>query len=269
MTHLPLDIFPVKLPEIEKKIEHHPDYYDLNAGATIIHVGKSKSGKGVIMNNEIFNPAFDLVNKLDVIHVYSPTAAHGDPTWRFAVEQIGDTIYNTYSDKHLRSILDHQMSIPKSQRPNIGIIFDDIGTFANINKNSLLFSLASQARHYNIKYLKYIVQQYKMLPPVTRSNVDYALISRTTNEKEIADMEFEMGSKYDNKFRKLLAQATSKPYSFLYLRLNDVPSTAFQNFTKKIYTATMLGQLQVDFGGYNNTCKNDEEDKIRQNKIKK
>tara|TARA_E500000305_G_scaffold110165_1_gene117267 strand:+ start:1135 stop:1929 length:795 start_codon:yes stop_codon:yes gene_type:complete len=245
MTHLPLDIFPVKPPPLENKIEHHPDYYDLNAGATIIHVGKSKSGKGIIQQNELFNPAFNVSDKLDVIHIYSPTAASGDPTWRFAVEQLGDTIYSEYSDKHLRSILQAQMALPKNQRPNIAIIFDDIATFPNINKNSLLFQICSQSRHYNIKYLKYIVQQYKMLPPIVRANTDYALISRTTNEKEIADMEFEMGSKYDNKFRKLLAQATGEPYSFLYLRLNDVPSTAFKNFTKKIYTATFLGDLQV------------------------
>jgi len=245
MSNLPLEIYAVKPPPVEKKIEHHPDYYDLNAGATIVHIGKSKSGKGIIQQNELFNPAFNLAGKLDVIHIYSPTASHGDPTWRFANEQLGDTIYDDYSDKHLRTILNAQMAIPKKQRPNIGIIFDDIGTFSNINKNSLLFSLSSQARHYNIKYLKYIVQQYKMLPPIVRANTDYALISRTTNEKEITDMEFEMGSKYDNKFRKLLAEATNEPYSFLYLRLNDVPSTAFKKFTKKIYTATFLGDLQV------------------------
>jgi|TARA_E500000305_G_C4011027_1_gene232784 hypothetical protein len=259
---LPLEIYPVKPPPMHTTIDHHPDYFDLNAGATIIHVGKSKSGKGQIQQNELFNPAFDLANKLDVIHIYSPTAASGDPTWRFAVEQIGDTIYSDYSDKHLKTILSAQMAIPKRQRPNIAIIFDDIATFPNINKNSLMFTLSSQARHYNIKYLKYIVQQYKMLPPVVRANTDYALISRTTNEKEIADMEFEMGSKYDNKFRKLLAQATNEPYSFLYLRLNDVPSTAFQRFTKKIYTATMLGDLQVQLS-LGDKKKTDEDEDLK------
>lgn len=101
-----------------------------------------------------------------------------------------------------------------------------------------------------------------MLPPVVRANTDYALISRTTNEKEIADMEFEMGSKYDNKFRKLLAQATNEPYSFLYLRLNDVPSTAFQRFTKKIYTATMLGDLQVQLS-LGDKKKTDEDEDLK------
>ena len=266
MPHLPLEVYAVKPPVLHKQIDHHPDYFDLNLGATIVHIGKSKSGKGQIQQNELFNPAFDLHNKLDVIHVYSPTAAGGDSTWRFAVEQMGETIYGEYSDKHLRSILEAQMAIPKSQRPNIGIIFDDIATFPNLNKNSLLFTLSSQARHYNIKYLKYMIQQYKMLPPVVRANTDYALISRTTNSKEIEDMEFEMGSKYDGQFRKLLAQATAEPYSFLYLRLNDVPSTAFKNFTKKIYTAKMLGNLDVDYGSIMGNSKPEDEENEKKEK---
>ena len=45
MPHLPLDVYPVKPPVLNNQIEHHPDYFDLNLGATIVHIGKSKSGK--------------------------------------------------------------------------------------------------------------------------------------------------------------------------------------------------------------------------------
>jgi hypothetical protein len=245
-----LEILPIKKPTFDDTIKMHPDFYELPACA--VHVAKSKSGKGVVEVNCLLNPNFDLLGKLEAVHIYSPTAKSGDITWRHVVEQTGETIYPEYTDKHLRSILDSQLQFSKKDRPKIGIIFDDIGAFGNITKNSLLFKLSTQYRHYGIYYLKYIVQQWKMVPPMVRANIDYLLVSRTTNEKEVSDIEEEVASKYDGakQFRKLLLQATKKPYSFLYLRLNDQPSTAYENFTKKIYTAKALGQLEVDFGGF-------------------
>ena len=261
-----LEIIPIKKPKVDDTIKLHKDFYELPC--CCVHVAKSKSGKGVVEVNCLLNPNFDLLNILDTVHIYSPTAKAGDSTWRHIVEQTGDTIYSEYSDKHLRSILDSQHSFIKSERPKIGIIFDDIGGFPNITKNSLLFKLSTQYRHFNIYYLKFIVQQFKMVSPMVRANMDYLLVSRTTNEKEVQDMEQEVASKYDGakQFRKLLAQATQKPYSFLYLKLNEQPSTAYENFTKKIYTAKALGSLEVDFGPLSGSEKPDEEDKNRKRK---
>ena len=166
-----LEILPIKKPVDDDTIKLHPDYFELPCCA--VHVAKSKSGKGVIQVNELLNPNFDLMNKLDVVHIYSPTAKSGDVSWRHVVEQSSETIYSEYSDKHLRSILDSQLQFPKSSRPKIGIIFDDIACFSNITKNSLLWKLSTQYRHYGIYYLKYLVQQWKMLLPVVRANMDY------------------------------------------------------------------------------------------------
>lgn len=255
-----LEILPIRKPLHEDTIKLHKDYYELPA--CVAHVAKSKSGKGVICVNELMNPNFDLMNKLDVVHIYSPTAKSGDITWRHVVEATGETIYSEYSDKHLRSILDSQLQFPKSARPKIGIIFDDIACFTNITKNSLLWKLSTQYRHYGIYLLKYMVQQWKMLLPVVRANLDYLLISRTTNQKEVADIEQEVSSKYDGEkqFRKILLEATKDPYCFLYLRLNDQPSTAYKNFTQKIYTAKALGQLEIDYGDINTKTPEKEDD---------
>ncbi len=264
MDYEDLEIYPIQPPKQDKKIKHHPDYFDLNTGALTVHISKPKGGKGVCCVNQLLNPAFDLINKLDQVYIFSPTAKSGDESWRFVVEINGDRIYEEYTDKKLRNILDNQLRYPKDKRPNISIIFDDIGTFPNLNKNSLLFKIAGSYRHYGIKLLYYCVQQFKQIPPIVRASMDYALISRTTNEKEIMDMEFEMGSKYDKQFRKLLTQATTKPYSFLYLRLNDNPSTAFENFTKKIYTAKQPGFLEVDHGKISDKKEDsDDEEEIK------
>jgi len=259
--YLPLEIFPVKPPPKDNVIDHHPDYFDLNAGSCVIHLGKSKAGKGNCCVNQLKNPAFGLMEKLDLVHVYSPTAKSGDPTWRHVVEEIPETIYSEYSDKHLKSILEEQLKFPKSSRPKIAIIFDDIAGLPNITKNSLLWKLSTMYRHYGIKLLYYMIQQFKQVMPIVRANMDYCLISRTTNEKEVSDMSMEMSSKYDGdkQFRKLLNQVTSKPYHFLYLKLNEQPAEAFDCFTTKVYTAKMSGSLEVDFGNMNTKEEADEE----------
>ena len=266
-SYLPLDIYPVKPPPMENTIDCHPDYYDLNQGSCVVHVAKSKSGKGVCCVNQILNPAFDLANKLDIIHIYSPTAKSGDISWRHVVEQMSETIYSEYSDSHLKSIIDEQLKYPKNSRPRIAVIFDDIGALPNITKNSLLWKLSTMYRHAGIKLLYYMIQQFKMVMPIVRANMDYCLISRTTNEKEVQDMSNEISSKYDGdkQFRKLLVKATSQPYHFLYLRLNDQPATAFDCFNKKIYTAKMLGSLDVDFGNLRVNEKDADENKIEKN----
>jgi len=254
-----LSILPIKPLENEDQIDVHPDFFDLNTGSCVCHIGKPKTGKSVIINNLLMNPNINLIEKLDIVHVYSPTAK-SDTTWRFACDQIPDTIYSSYSDAHLQSILDSQMSMSKSCRAKIAIIFDDFLSFHGLNKNSLMFKLASNYRHYGIKLLYFATQKFKSVPPLLRACIDYALISKTTNAKEIEDMDFELGSKYDNKFKSLLSQATNIPYSFLYLKLNSQPAEAFQTFTKKIYTAKSHSYVDIDFPELPEKSKKDEDD---------
>ncbi len=99
-----LTIMPIKPLENEDNIFIHKDFFDLNVGSCVCHIGKPKTGKSVIINNLLLNPAFNLVDKLDIVYVYSPTAK-ADTTWRFSCEQIGDTIFSDYSDKHLQKII--------------------------------------------------------------------------------------------------------------------------------------------------------------------
>ena len=244
-----LEILDIKPPSDLKKIETHPNYFQLPCCS--IHVAPPKSGKGICIMNQLLNPAFNLFEKLDQVHLYSPTATSGDPSFRHFVELNKGRIYSEYSDKHLRKILDNQLSYPKNKRPSIAIIFDDIGTFVGVHKNSLLFSLSSNYRHFGIELLYYCVQKFRQLPPIVRSCVDYALISRCKNKKELDDMESEIGHKYDGQFALLLNQATAKPYSFLYLRLNHNPSEAFECFTRKIYTAKSIGFLDIEHDSLN------------------
>jgi hypothetical protein len=191
------------------------------------------------------------LNKLDIIHIYSPTITAGDQSTRHLLEEIPETIYKDYSDRHLQSILNQQMAFAKSQRPKIAILFDDFVTFPNLTKNSLIFKLATNYRHYGIKLLYLSSQYYKAVPVSVRSCINYALIGKNSNQKELQKMNDEFGSVYDNQFLRLHKQATAKPYNFLYLRLYDNPAaTAYQNFTTKIYTAKQNEQMNIDGGEF-------------------
>ncbi len=256
-----LTILPIKQPLVEKKIKHHPNFFDLNGGSCVLDIAAPRQGKTTRICNYFQNPNF-LMGKLDAIYIYSSTITNGDATARFLLDQYGETIYSEYSDAHLQNIIDYQDQIPKAQRPNIAIVFDDFIAFPNIKKNSLMFKIASSYRHHNIKLLYYSTQLYKAVPNIVRQSINYAIISQNANNKEVEKMAEEMGARYGNVnvFKDLLREATNKPYSFLYLDLYGKPAKAYENFTNLIYTApeTLSNvAINTDFDGYNN---NDDED---------
>ena len=256
-----LTILPIKQPTIEKKICCHNNFFDVNGGACVLDIAAPRQGKTTRICNYFQNPNF-LMGKLDAIYIYSSTITNGDSTARFLLDQYGETIYSEYSDKHLQTIIDYQDQIPKAQRPNIAIVFDDFIAFPNLRKNSLMFKIASSYRHHNIKLLYYSTQLYKAVPNIVRQSINYAIISQNANEKEVEKMAEEMGARYGNmnKFKSLLQEATNKPYSFLFLDLYGKPAKAFRNFTELLYEAPdMLASVPVntDFDGF---IKEEEED---------
>lgn len=259
-----LTILPVKQPVVEKKIKVHPNFFDVNGGACVLDIAAPRQGKTTRICNYFQNPNF-LMGKLDAIYIYSSTITNGDATARFLLDQYGQTIYSEYSDKHLQTIIDFQDQIPKAQRPNIAVIFDDFIAFPNIKKNSLMFKIASSYRHHNIKLLYYSTQLYKAVPNIVRQSINYAIISQNANNKEVEKMAEEMGARYGNikKFKSLLKEATSKPYSFLYLDLYGKPAKAYQNFTNLLFEAPdtlATASINTDFDGFERDDGDESED---------
>ena len=245
-----LTILPIKDPILEKKIQVPDGFFDVNGGACVLDIAAPRQGKTTRICNYFQNPNF-LMGKLDAVYIYSSTITNGDSTARFLLDQYGETIYSEYSDKHLQTIIDYQDQIPKEQRPNIAIVFDDFIAFHNLKKNSLMFKIASSYRHHNIKLLYYSTQLYKAVPNIVRQSINYAIVS----SKEVEKMAEELGARYGNveKFKNLLNEATARPYSFLYLDLYGKPAKAYSNFTDLIYTAPeSLSSIPIstDFDGY-------------------
>ena len=242
-----LTILPVKPRPEDKPIKFHPTLPDINKGACMIDIAKPRSGKTLRCVNYLQNPNF-FQGKFDAVYIYSSTMSNGDDTARFL-----------YDD-----------SIPKAQRPKIALIFDDFIAFPNINKNSLMFKIATSYRHHNIGLLLYNTQMLKYVPPVVRASVNYVILSQNSNQKQVEALAEEYGGTYGiEKFKDIFAQATSQPFGFLYLDLYGFTGEgnkpkAYANFNRLLYeapvsyTKKMLGNSE-----YQNT----EEDSRRENKL--
>ena len=40
-----LSILPIKAPLIEKKIDHHPNFFDINGGSCVLDIASPRQGK--------------------------------------------------------------------------------------------------------------------------------------------------------------------------------------------------------------------------------
>ena len=246
-----LTILPIKPLQNQNKIDVDPNFFDVNGGACVLDCSPPRSGKTVRISNYFLNPNF-LADKLDAVYVYSSTLANGDESGRYMMDRYGDTIYAEYSDSHLKSIIDFQDSIPKHERPNIAIVFDDFIGFDKIKKNSYCFRLSSEYRHHNIKLLLYSCQLFRYVPSMVRQNINYAIIGQTANKKEIQKMSEELGARYgtEKQFAKLIKEGTRGRYDFLYLDLYGKPAKAYRNFNELIYEAPDNLNTAID-SGYN------------------
>jgi hypothetical protein len=237
-SNLDLEILEVKPPEVKNEISFHPNLPDINSGACVLDCAPTKSGKTTRISNLLLNPNF-FADKFDAVYIYSSTLYAGDITGRFLLDQFEETIFNTYSDAHLRSILDYQLSIPTEKRPRIALIFDDFLSFPQLKANSLLFRISASYRHHGVKLLYYSSQLYRAVPPIVRQNIQYAILGKNANGKEVMKIYEELGMRYGNhkKFVELLQAGTQGKYNSLYLDLMNSPARAFKNFNELIYQA--------------------------------
>lgn len=227
-----LTILPVKKDNhgIHIRRPIHPILPDVEKGAALLSVSSVRSGKSNLLVNLMLNSNF-LKDAFDDVYIFSSTI-HQDQTSRKLRDAFPSTSYENFDENKLLKIIDHQKSYEDEDRPSIAIILDDITT---LKPKSPFFNLATNFRHHGIGLLVYTVQNFKMIPPIVRSNVTNLLIG-TLNSQQMKQIAQEYGDSFggeDNLIRQHRI-AVPERFNFLYGRLDQYPAKLHRNFETKV-----------------------------------
>ena len=213
--------------------ELHENLPDISTGALGLMIAPVKSGKSTIITNLLLNHNF-YRDCFDQVYIISNTIMN-DNTSRFLKESFPGTVYGSYSDKLVQSIIDQQLSFKnKKDRPIIAIILDD---FVGISRNSLIYKLASRYRHYGIALLLFSSQVFKEVHPLVRTNMTFSVIGKNSNAREMSKITEELGSSFgsDENFKRICKHVWKEPYAFVHIDHTENPPHAYSCFTRKIW----------------------------------
>jgi hypothetical protein len=248
MNEIDLKMYPVKQDDDVYQITRElPSPLQKPPFVSII-VGGKGSGKTSALINELcrsnmYGECKNEENVFDDIIVYSGTLG-SDSTSRHLIKK-ATMVSNTYDDESLMNIVDYQKSKDKQDRRHICIVADDIASMIR-SRDSELYKLTSTHRHYLVS-MYYLVQNWKMLPPVARSNASnfhiYRIPSSKEQEKVFEDLGF-MGNK--KMIKDLYDYSTNKPYNFLF-----VDALKHEAYKWGNQQPEFLWKKYSDDGGYN------------------
>lgn len=244
-----LKIIPIKPePQAKRKNQRplHPNLPDVYKGQLIALVAPIRSSKSTTWNNLIHNENMykDLFSDCYII---SNTIAT-DATSRFSYQQFKHTCYEMYNDKIIKDIIRNQRAKIDNDEPDtsFALILDDL--LAQFPKNGRkgmeAIAFSSRFRHY-VKpnsgdpcLVLYSTQRYFDLNRVVRNNATGLLFSGNIKSKKeweniIDDYADTFGGQ--ERFKEMIKEVQAEPYTWLYLKLDTQPPTAFKNFTHQLY----------------------------------
>lgn len=229
-----LTILPVRKDNHGMNIRRptHPILPNVQQGANMLICSSVRSGKSNLLCNLMLNSNF-MKDCFQDVYIFSSTI-HQDQTTRKLREAFPATCYDSFDEQKLLRIIDHQKSYEDEDRPCIAIILDDL---QNIKAKSPFYTIATNFRHYGIGFLCYTVQNFKMIPPIVRSNVTNLLIG-TNNQHQLRQIGQEYGDSFggEDNFIRYHRMAVPERFNFLYGRLDQYPAKLHKNFdTKPIY----------------------------------
>ena len=204
----------------------HNILFDCKQGASCILCSSVRSGKSNLLTNIMLNSNF-LKDCFEDVYIFSQTI-HQDQTGRKLLEAFPATCYENFDEQKLLRIIEHQKSFSDEERPAIAIILDDIPA---LKRNSVFYNICANFRHVGCGFLCYSVQNFKMIPPVVRSNATNLLIG-TNNAHQIKQIALEYGDSFggEENFIKQHRRAVPSRFNFLYARLDQYPAKLHKNF---------------------------------------
>jgi len=220
MSH-PLDILEVKKIVKKEKFKIHENL-PIHPFTGII-LAPTKSGKTNWICNFIMSKNFYPKKYYDEIIFFSPTSTfdanliHLDKMDNLIRVAEHEDLKNM--TQYIQIIMQEQVEA-KEDKKRILMIFDDCICY--IQKNSdILNGLVSRHRHYSISLL-FSVQQYRVLPPILRSNCNFIIVFRLSSDKERQKLYDEIGDTLTKDFLKYLDICTKEKYNFMYANMKEM-----------------------------------------------
>ena len=243
------DIKPIKIKEYEVKQSDYDHVGKLPIRSLLI--GPSGSGKTVLLQNMILDIYKDCFSR---IYIFSPSIDIDD-SWSSVKKDIEHDMkvkntkdepifFDHYDPAALQKIINTQHKITEYMKKQghkklyqILIIVDDFADEPLFTRQSkLLHALFTRGRHSSISSIV-STQKWSALAPIIRVNATELYIYRLRNYKDIECYLDELSALYDKKtLLDVYNQATSQPYSFLYVKLTapKKEDLFYQNLNKKI-----------------------------------
>lgn len=134
-------------------------------------------------------------------------------------------VHQDYDEGLITSLIQHQRKRGKDGTLNadtkkILVVFDDVLSEVNWKKRGPLLTLATSNRHYGIAILV-ISQSVSALPPVLRTNADYAFMLRVNSEGSRDLLYADYGTGNKRSWMEALDSATKGYSAYVYDQQND------------------------------------------------
>jgi hypothetical protein len=200
---------------------------------TMALISPTRSGKSTTIVNLLKNSYFGYDDIFKEIYYISPTVGI-DETLR-SINEDDDIIKIDqeedlqYLDDILNDIVKSQKSKSKEEREPVAIFLDDCLDY--LKKSKRLDSLPSYSRHYNISII-ITTQVYNALPTKLRKNASCYLIARIYNNKDLQNIEEEIGANFHD-FKNNYDKATKEKYSFLFVDNRNIE--LWKNFDELLW----------------------------------
>ena len=201
---------------------------------------KSNSGKTVLISELVQ----ELLKKKKVYlpFVFSNTVGISDD-WGF----IPPHLKSKFDSAKLQHLLDKQAEVPKSERKQLLIIFDDVLTDRDAEKNDLILKCYVMGRHYCVSPILMSQISNYLLTPQIKSNSCYILYSRL-NRQQLASL-WESITNFDKKDFIHFSETANKDFNFIVVD-NTVHSSNPLDFLHIVRASNKLSKKLIQNGSY-------------------
>lgn len=199
--------------------------------STILVIGKSGSGKSILVQNILFDKRF-YKDFFDEIYLVSPTAKSDDVQKAFKLDDDNIMTDLETAPQEIENILNFQReTIEEKGIENalkVCMVFDDCVSDQRFMKNEILTKLAISCRHYGVMTI-INSQSYTTVPRRIRLQSHMiCFFPSSFSEVQLLAEEYSPPHGTKKEFYKMVKQATNDDYNFLTILMTEPAKTRYR-----------------------------------------